>query len=196
MKTIFIACIMLIALFTQTHEFTILLKNGSERELKAKEQLERIIEQYAEIINICVPTDTIVIDEFVQPPHSHPVLTLNTRYLRNDTLQLASLLHEGLHWWIDQRYQQMLIAVKDHEKTFPNAPDKGPEGAANKFSTYLHLIGCDLEFQAMTMAIGEPAARKSLSARPYYTWVYSKVLTDTTVRAINRQHGFILPGKR
>jgi hypothetical protein len=34
-------------------------------------------------------------------PHSHPVLTLNTRNLDSDDQLLSAFLHEQLHWYLD-----------------------------------------------------------------------------------------------
>jgi hypothetical protein len=49
-----------------------------------------------------------------------------------------------------------------------------------------------MEFQALTILVGEPAARRVLAAKPYYTWIYDRVLHDPAVRATNIRHGFVV----
>jgi hypothetical protein len=179
--------------FLQTPNIRIGLKNGSEKELQAKVQLERIIKNFPSIISKCVPTDTVVIDEFAFPPHSHPVLTINASYLWNDTVQLAILLHEGLHWILNAMPKEKKEqAVNEYKLLFPDVPAGDPEGAQDIYSTYMHLIGCDLEFQALTIAIGETAARIKLSRKPYYKWIYKTVLNDPRIRQINTRYGFVI----
>jgi hypothetical protein len=42
-------------------------------------------------------TRAVVIDDDATP-HSHPVLTLHTRHLRDDLLLLSTFIHEQSHW--------------------------------------------------------------------------------------------------
>jgi hypothetical protein len=183
---------LLLSTFVRGQQIKIVLKNNSEKETQAKEQLERIIKQFPDPIKMCITTDTVVIDEFTKIPHSHPVITLNASYLWSDTAQLAILLHEGLHWKVDAMPAQAKKAIEEFTRMFPEAPDKGPLGAQNLYSTYLHLIVCDLELQALELAIGTNAARNRLSRKPYYKWIYEKVLNNPDVRRINLKYSFSL----
>ena len=46
-------------------------------------------------------------------PHSHPVLTLNTQYIDRDTLQIATFVHEQLHWFFDAHAAATDSAIAD-----------------------------------------------------------------------------------
>jgi hypothetical protein len=70
-------------------------------------------------------------------------------------------------------------AFEDLRRLFPSVPTKLPEGARGQQSTYLHLIICYLELEAMSELLGVETARKQLATWPYYTWVYSTVLAET-----------------
>jgi len=183
---------LLLTSFFQEKQIHIVLKNNSENEIKAKAQLERIIKQFPDAVKLCISSDTVLINEQEYIPHSHPRITLNARNLWNDTVQLAVFLHEGLHWKVEAMNQQREQAISELKKLFPEAPDKGPLGAQNLYSTYLHLIVCDLELQALELAIGTNAARTRLRRKPYYTWVYEQVLNNPDVRKINIKYDFVL----
>lgn len=169
------------------------LKNNSEKEIEARAQLVRIFKDYKAVVTKCIFTDTVIIDEKTHPPHSHPTLTLNTRYLNNDTIQLSNFVHEQFHWMVKAKSDQEDKAIEAFAALFPDAPAGPPTGARDKYSTYLHLVVCDLEFQALKRAIGEPAARRLLSAQTYYTWVYDKVLNDKRIQQTNQEHGLLVP---
>lgn len=165
------------------------VKSGSSNELAAKIQLEKILKEYQ--VNDWLYTDTVVIEEKAIP-HSHPVLTVNTRYLNNDPAQLATFLHEQFHWMVAARDKELELVIKAFASEYPDAPDALPLGARGKSSTYLHLLVCSLEYQAMIKLIGEEKAKKLLQSWQHYTWVYDKVLTDKRVMDIIRSHGFVL----
>jgi hypothetical protein len=162
-------------------------KDTTIAEVKAKEQLERLVKSYP--IGKWIYTDTIVIEEF-SIPHSHSVLTLNARYLDDDAAQLATFLHEQFHWLASMRKEQLDVTIARFEKEYPVMPVNLPLGARDRFNGYLHLVICDLEFQAMTQLVGESRAREVLRQWKHYTWIYDKVLNDEKVRLINEAHGF------
>jgi hypothetical protein len=189
---VLVFCMLLLSTFVRGQQIKIVLKNNSEKETKGKEQLERIIKKFPDAIKMCITTDTVVIDEFTKIPHSHPVITLNTNYLWSDTAQLAMLLHEGLHWKVEAMPLQAEKAIEEFTRMFPEAPDKGPLGGQNLYSTYLHLVVCDLELQALEFAIGTIDARKRLRRKPFYKWIYEKVVNNQDVRSINLKYGFSL----
>ena len=61
-------------------------------------------------------------------------------------------------------------------------------------STYLHLIVCMLELQAVTELLDEPRARQQLERWTHYTWVYRTVLTDTErLKGVLQRHGIVVP---
>lgn len=156
----------------------------------AVRQLQRLQDAYD--LQPWLFTHDVVIEKGTIP-HSHPVLTLSTANLEDDEAQLASLLHEEFHWYLESRDASVRQAIGEFERMFPEAPSGGTAGARNRESTYLHLIDCDLELQAMTQLIGESRARKLLGSSGHYTWIYQQVLTNPKVREVNARFGLLLP---
>ena len=56
-------------------------------------------------------------------PHSHPVLTLSTRHLKDDDLLLSTFLHENLHHFLTQNPEKAEAATKKELRAvFPKVP--------------------------------------------------------------------------
>lgn len=110
-------------------------------------------------------------------PHSHPVLTLNTRYAEHPNRILSTFLHEELHWWLSKNQKTTDAAVKALKKMYPKAPVTKSMGAN---STFIHLLVCELELRALTFYIGKTEARKILehimTKDKIYPWIYRQVL--------------------
>lgn len=51
-------------------------------------------------------------------------------------------------------------------------------GARDEKSTYLHLLVCTLEYNALRAVIGGIPAKRLLSSKQYYQWIYGTVLSD------------------
>lgn len=166
----------------------ITLEHNSEAERATGDQLRRVVQQFD--VRRWLYTRRIHIDEQAIP-HSHPVLTLHTRYLRDDATLLATFLHEQFHW-LEEDNPAFEAAMRGYTQAYPDAPARGPEGARDLQSTYRHLLVCDLEFQAASILFGQPRARELLAAKTYYTWIYARVLTDPHVREIAQTNGFVL----
>jgi len=111
--------------------------------------------------------------------HSHPVLTLNTR-LDTETKLLSTFLHEQMHWYTLTNHPGFAKAAKSLATKYTNLPEKLPEGAGSKQSTFLHLGVCYLEFHTLAKVIGRKAALKHMQykATQYYRWVYRTILKD------------------
>ncbi len=172
-------------------DLKISLKHGDSVEQEAKIQLERIIKTYRNEINTWFFTKNIQINKNTIP-FSHPVLTLNCSYLDNDLKQLSNFLHEQFHWLEETMPEQRKKAINEFKQLFPNAPVKGKEGAQNEYSTYLHLIVCFLEYQAMAKVVGEESAKQILSEKNYYKWIYEKVLNDNRIREVIIKNNFLI----
>lgn len=192
MKYSIIALLVFVSLIIKAQHLEITLKNGDAKEVEGKKQMERIVMVYDVEINKWFFTKSIVIDKTVIP-FSHPVLTLNCNYLDNDHKQLSNFVHEQFHWFMAAMRTQEKKAINAFKEIFPNAPVGGREGARDEYSSYLHLIVCDLEFQAMTKVIGEESARRLLAEWTHYTWIYKTVLENKQVREINVKNGFVAP---
>jgi uncharacterized protein (TIGR02145 family) len=149
------------------------LATGSEIEKQAKAQLERILTKWD--LSKWFFTDTVRIESGVIP-YSHPVLTLNTNGLSNDTAKAGSFVHEQLHWFLSRYHPRADSATRELRALYPNPPDASAGGAQDRESTYLHLLVGVLELDARRELFGEEAARRSLGRIPFYTWVYREVL--------------------
>jgi hypothetical protein len=159
------------------------LKNNTEQENQTKRQLERVLEKNK--LSKWIFTKRVLIDEAARIPHSHPVLTLNTDYSNDDTRLISVFIHEQIHWHEELHPSQRDHAIAELEALFPSAPVRGPEGARDRNSTYLHLIVCYLEYEAMRELVGPEKAREVMSGWTHYTWVYKTVLDEgTKIRAI------------
>lgn len=114
-------------------------------------------------------TKKIQIQSYVVP-HSHPVLTLNTRNAEKPNLLLSTWLHEELHWWTTQKKTETDLAMKELKKIWPD----------NTSSTNLHLIVCYLEMRALEHYLGKKDARAVLTQHirvdKLYPWIYTQVL--------------------
>lgn len=104
---------------------SIALKNNTERERATKAQLERLLAGYD--LSRYTFTHSVLIDEH-SIPHSHPVLTLHTRHLKQDDELLSTYVHEQLHWYLDEHLEQTHAAEGDLRKIYPNVPVGYPEG--------------------------------------------------------------------
>ena len=169
----------------------ITLKNGTELEKESRAQLLRLMEQYD--LSPWLFTRKIEIESRVVP-HSHPVLTLNTRSLDDDQDLLSTFLHEQIHrslsdW--EERHLATEAAIEELKKMFPVVPHGRPYGAKDVHSTYLHLIVCYLEREALASYLGERQARRVLAEQTHYVWIYATVLSDVTekVGEVVRKHG-------
>ncbi len=166
------------------------LHSGTALEEKGREQLQRIVADYD--LNPWIFTRKVVIQSRVIP-HSHPVLTLNTQYVDDDVRQLSTFLHEQIHWFADADTIATERVIGEFRQRYPEVPVRGGRGARSEFSTYLHLAVCWLELDAMIRQVGEERARKILSEKTHYTWIYERVLEDgETIGDILKRHGLII----
>ena len=189
-----------VATGAQSPTLSVELAHNSPNEQRAKDQLERLLKEYD--LSRWIFTKKIRIEQFVQP-HSHPVLTLNTRSVTNDRRVLANFVHEQIHWFLTGKSGNTKKAIAGVKRLYPDAPDTPAKGgAANRESTYLHLIVCQLEFESIRTLLGaEQAAaviRETItdgqSGLGYY-WIYQKVLDDQEqLSGLIRQHELTLPG--
>jgi hypothetical protein len=116
------------------------------------------------------------------PTHSHPILTLGTRFAESEDHLLATYLHEQMHWYLWR------LGGPDHDpvtpffdelvRRYPKAPTRLPEGARNYEQTYLHLVVCWLELNATSELIGRERAVALADTQWGYRWIYRTVLAD------------------
>jgi hypothetical protein len=129
--------------------------------------------------------------------HSHPILTLGTRFAETEDLLLSTYLHEQMHWYLWR------LGGPDHDpvapffdelvRRYPKAPTRLPEGGRSYEQTYLHLVVCWLEIAAATELIGWERAAAIAQAPWGYRWIYRTVLEDwEPLEALYTKNG-ILP---
>jgi hypothetical protein len=116
------------------------------------------------------------------PTHSHPILTLGTRFADSEDQLLATYLHEQMHWYLWR------LGGIDHDpiapffdelvRRYPKAPIKLPEGARSYEQTYLHLVVCWLEIAAVSDLIGRERAEALCTTTWGYRWIYRTVQKD------------------
>lgn len=110
-------------------------------------------------------------------PHSHPQLTLNTRYAEEPKKLLAVLIHEQFHWWAVSKKEAFEKAIIDVKKLFPVLPKEGL--AKDAESTYLHLIICYLEYEGLIYYLGKKDANAILKdfiqKEKIYPWIFTQV---------------------
>lgn len=112
-------------------------------------------------------------------PHSHPILTLHTRHTSREQkdLLLSTYLHEQIHWHLDNNLANTQAAIKELKSIFKNVPVGYPEGARDEDSTYMHLIVCYLELEAIGELLSEKRVNRvsEFWKNDHYTWVYKQV---------------------
>jgi hypothetical protein len=169
------------------------LAHGQPEEQATQAQLERLLatydlERWLFTRRVRVEGGTI--------PHSHPVLTMSARHLKDDELLLATFLHEQIHWHVEAHPEAMRAAEADLRKLYPKVPVGYPEGADSETSTYRHLVVCFLEIEAIEQLLGELRARQVLDfwAEDHYTWVYREIRTQRSALAkVIRDHRLWVP---
>ena len=161
------------------------------REAEARVELQALHEKYD--FERWIFTRNVVV-EAGAIPHSHPVLTVNTRYIGDEVGTLSAFLHEQFHWYEEENKVAVDAAIADLRTIFPEVPTARPEAARSEYSTYLHLIVCLLEYDALTMIFGEAVAREEIEDKTYYTWVYRQVLeSEEKIRSVMANHQLRLP---
>ena len=178
MKRIIFSILAALLLGATSHAQTgieIKLKNNSAAEEATRTQLERLLR--AHDLARWTFTKSVLVDEKAIP-HSHPVLTLSARHVRDDELLLSTYVHEQIHWFLTQNHERTEAAKKELRAMFPKVPTSGPEGARDEESTYLHLLVVYLEYRADRELLGELRARQVMEfwANDHYTWIYRTVL--------------------
>lgn len=156
---------------------SISLKHGDAKERATERQLERLLSQYD--LSQWVFTTSVVIDEDAIP-HSHPILTLHARHLKDDDLLLSTFVHEQAHWFFDQHHEDAAKAVSELRGLYPSIPVGFPEGSNDSDGNYEHLIVIYLEYEADRRLLGDLRAWQVMSfwSQDHYRWLYRTVLSD------------------
>jgi len=164
-----------IASFAQD-KIEIALKYGTPREVETKEQLQRLLKTYD--LSKWIFTRSILIDEKAIP-HSHPVLTLHTRHLKDDDLLLSTFVHEQMHWFLSQHEKETKEALKEVQALFEKEAPVGSLDKSNNEYAYIHILVNYLEYRADKELLGELKAKQVIEfwSTDHYEWMYKTVLT-------------------
>jgi hypothetical protein len=153
------------------------LAHGDAAETQTRDQLLRLLRTYD--LNPWIFTRTLIIDSSPRTvPHSHPVLTLSTRHIKDDDLLLSTFVHENLHHFLVQNREKTEAAKKELHAVFPKVPVGYPDGADSEDSGYEHLIVCYLEYRADKEIWGEQRAFQVVQfwMSDHYRWIYRQLL--------------------
>ena len=184
----------------QTPTVSIELAHDSVSEQQVKDQLERLLKEYD--LSRWIFTKKIRIEQGARP-HSHPVLTLNTRYATNDRLMLAGFVHEQIHWFLVGKGRGASKATAEAAQRYSSAPERISDGGAgSRDSTTLHLVVCQLEFESLRALLGADTATAVVQEQITegasglgYQWIYQRVLDDQDqLSQLIRKHKLTLPG--
>lgn len=158
---------------------TLRAAHDSEAEKQTIEIILDALHQHPDLDRYMFSPDAIV-DETVQPPHSHPVITLNTRDNNSPELVLSNFVHEQLHHFLQARDPELERAVEELKQIYPNVPVGFPDGANSEFWTYGHLILCTIEYKILRRVFGSEYANLSLKhwQGHHYRWIYKTVESD------------------
>lgn len=171
------------------------LQHGDVAETQTRDQLLRLLKTYD--VDPWIFTRTVIIDSSPKTiPHSHPVLTLSVRHLKDDDLLLSTFVHENLHHFLAQNRERTEAAKKELRAVFPKVPVGYPDGADSEDSGYEHLIVTYLEYRADKELLGELRAFTVFEfwTKDHYRWIYNRIFEDGyQIGPIVRKNGLI-PG--
>jgi len=156
----------------------ITLASGSDEEARVRDALLRLRTTH-DVARFEI-TQEVRIEEGAVP-HSHPTLTLSTRYVDdNDPRLLSTYVHEQMHWWsmASGGTKDARAKVFEHLAKDFNLPTDPPEGCGSQRSNEIHLYVCWLEYSALCEFWGQGDARAFLAGKPYYRAVYRTILGD------------------
>lgn len=170
-------------------KITFRTENNHPDEVATVKVLEQLLKDYN--VTKWIFTQEVLIDKN-SIPHSHPVLTLHTRNLTDQTGELgllATFIHEQIHWHLVAKEVNTEAAIQKLRKKYKNVPVRGSAGARDEYSTYLHLIVCSLEYRGMAELTDVEKAKALMESKSYYTWVYKTILEDERyLRKLIKKH--------
>lgn len=178
------------------HGIEIKLKQGNAQELLARDQLQRLLGEHD--VSAYYFTKEVIIEQYAIP-HSHPILTLNTRHLNQDDEALSTFLHEQLHWYLEANDDKVRAAEAELEKMYPEIPVGGQDGAADRESGYLHLVVCYLELQADRQVLGPERTAQVFQfwEHDHYRWIYHTVIQDEAkIAEVVDRNGLRIPASK
>jgi hypothetical protein len=168
-----------VAVGNSSEGIQITCKESTVNEIRVRTELDFLIRKYN--LKNYFFTDAVIINESADNPHSHPVLTLNTRHLGD--ILLSTFIHEQIHWYAVQHFSRMKAAVQELKIIYPTVPVGYPNGARDEFSTYLHIIINWLELDTLSVLLEKNQFKEVVDflQRDHYRWIYNIVISDYDV---------------
>jgi len=167
------------------------LARGTPREQLAKQTLEQVLASHD--LRKYTFTRKVVIEQGATN-HAFPILTLNPYFASSPDELLSSFIHEQLHWHLRNLAAQQQAAITDLRRLYPRVPVGLPAGAENEYSTYGHLVDCYLEILADRELLGAERTASVIHNKPWYTWIYTTVLTDENqIAGVVNRHQLRVP---
>jgi hypothetical protein len=163
--------------------FRITLGSGNPNEEKAKQLIGNFEKKFD--LSPYIFTKEIIIKSKVIP-HSHPILTLNTRQIDEPDRYLSLLLHEQIHWFFSgTREAKTKKFIEKIKLKYPKVPNRENGGANDDESTYLHFAVCYYELEALTRYLGKQKAEEIFKTADVYSWINKEVLANrAAIKAI------------
>lgn len=172
----YIIGVFLLSVACASHSIEITTENSEKSELATVDMLQALLQDHDTskwefTHKVHIKNKTI--------PHSHPILTLHTRHTSKEQqdVLLSTYLHEQIHWHLHNHQQKTDAAISDLKTIFNSVPVGFPQGGRNEYSTYLHLLVCYLELEAISELLGKQ--REFVVSRflqqDHYTWIYAQV---------------------
>lgn len=159
-------------------DFDVRLFHDNAREKRAELVLEKLNQNY-DLRSISYTKNIIIKSNEIA--HSHPVLTLNTRYIDNEVAFFSVFIHEQIHWHLSQPHLQINMGkfLKEVEFLYPNiAVGRDQGGARTRRSSYLHLAVIFLEFEMLSYYVGLDTARDWMLENTVYSSLNKLVVHD------------------
>ena len=149
---------------------------NSITELDTKKQLEALLQQY-DVEPYLYTKEILIQDSTI--PHSHPILTISTRYATEELL-LSTFIHEQMHWYSLHKNEAFEALMTDIKEKYPTVPTAMPEGGGSEEGTYMHIAINYLEYKGLKELVGEEKANGVLEylKNHHYTWIYETVEKD------------------
>jgi hypothetical protein len=190
---LWLAALVCLLVRAATPEIDVSLAHGTAAEVETRQQLQRLLKTYD--LSDWVWARKVVIDKDAIP-HSHPVLTLHTRHLKDDLLLLSTFVHEEYHWYETAHPRDTAAAIAELKTAYPHLPVGGLDGASDEESSYLHVIVCYAEWQKMKALIGVERAHPVMEfwASDHYRAIYRLVLdNEAAVGDVVKRHQLFPP---
>jgi hypothetical protein len=162
--------------------------HGTDDEVSGVAALRRVLARHD--LRRWMFTDLVTVDETISGGLSHPLTISPVLLIRRPASALTTFLHEQLHWVEGPGVDSAIVEASTR---WPSPPPP-PAGCHDARSTWLHMGVCALEYQSLSLLLGQEAAATELKQRRGYSWVYGQILDDPDwFSGFLHRHGIQVP---